>query len=263
MSAAHSHWSPAQLFWLLPLLMVLAAYCGAAVRQFRRGRHWSYWRTSGFVAGILLLLISMTPPVAELGHHSLQGHMIQHLLMGMFAPLALVLAAPVTLALRTLPATVGRRLVHFLRMPLIGALSHPVSAALLNVGGMYVLYLTPLYALSLTNPVVHVLVHLHFVIAGCLFTWAVAGPDPGPHRPGFWPRLFILFLSIAAHSLLAKFMFAYGWPRNAGHSLEDIEAAAQLMYYGGDLAELLLLVALFASRWKRWPTRHQQAQPTA
>src|SRR5690606_20169608 len=130
MSAAHSHWSPAQLFWLVPLLMVLTAYCGAAVRQFRRGRHWSYWRTSGFVAGILLLFISMTPPIADLAHHSLQGHMIQHLLMGMFAPLALVLAAPVTLALRTLPATAGRRMVHFLRTPLIGTLSHPVSAGL-------------------------------------------------------------------------------------------------------------------------------------
>src|SRR5690606_922493 len=136
---------PAQLFWLVPLLMVLVGYCGAAFDQFLRGRHWSYWRTLGFITGILLLIISLAPPVAGLAHDRLQGHMIQHLLMGMFAPLALVLAAPVTLAVRTLPVSAGRALVRVLRLPSIAVLSHPVTALLLNVGGMYVLYLTPLY----------------------------------------------------------------------------------------------------------------------
>lgn len=41
-------------------------------------------------------------------------------------------------------------------------------------------------------------------------------------------------------------MYGYPWPRHTPHSTEEICAAARLMYYGGDLAEVLLAVALFA-----------------
>jgi putative membrane protein len=60
-------------------------------------------------------------------------------------------------------------------------------------------------------------------------------------------RLTVLFLGIATHSTLAKVMYAYELPRDAGHSPEQIRAAAKLMYYGGDLAELLVAIAFFAT----------------
>lgn len=226
------------------LLGILLAYVQAARRQAWRRSRWSFWRTLSFSAGIGIILIGAAPPLADFAHHDLRGHMVQHLMLGMFAPLGLVFAAPVSLLLRSMPAEQSRKFIAFLRSPVLRLLSHPVSALLLNVGGMYLLYLTPMYAASLSSATLHGLVHLHFIVAGCLFTWAIAGPDPGPSRPSQTFRLTVLFLSIAAHAFLAKLIYAYGWPRGGGHSSEEIQAAAQLMYYGGDLAEMLLVLGL-------------------
>ena len=87
-----------------------------------------------------------------------------------------------------------------------------------------------------------------------LATWSIAGPDPAPHRSRFALRLGVLFASVATHGYLSKLMYAHRWPRGTHHALADIQEAARWMYYGGDLAEVLLAVALFAG-WhhaRRW-----------
>ena len=231
------------LLALIPAALLVA--CGWAASRKRRAGRWSAWRTASFAAGVALLFVAVSPNVAEWAHEDLRGHMFQHLLIGMYAPLALALGAPVTLLLRLLPPPGGRSVVALLATRPVRLLVHPVTAAMLDIGGMYILYLTPLYALSLVNPVVHVLVHVHFLLSGYLFAWAIAGPDPAPRRPSFPVRLIVLFTAMAGHAILAKGMYAYGLPRGGSHGIAEIEAAAQLMYYGGDLAELLLAIALF------------------
>nr|MBI1228945.1 hypothetical protein [Cytophagales bacterium] len=74
----------------------------------------------------------------------------------------------------------------------------------LNIGGMYVLYLTPLYVLSLTNPWLHHLIHLHFLLAGYLFSWSIIGPDPVPNRPSIRFRMIVLFLQLPYMPILAS-----------------------------------------------------------
>lgn len=244
--------------WLLPAIIVVAmllTYLLAARRQRDKARPWSGLRTASFAFGTATLLLAIMPPVTGIAHHDFRGHMVQHLLLGMLAPLGLVFAAPVTLALKTLPVDTGRRIVAFLHSRPVEFLSHPLTTLLLNVGGMYLLYLTPLYVATLASSTLHTLVHIHFVVAGCLFTWAIAGPDPGPRRPGFRFRLGVLFVSMATHATLAKLMYAYGWPRGTHHSLEEIQSGAKLMYYGGDLTELWLVVALFGLWYQRHGTR--------
>ena len=54
----------------------------------------------------------------------------------------------------------------------------------------------------------HRLVHLHFLAAGYLFAYSIAGPDPAPHRPSVPARLVILGVAIAAHALLAQLLYA-------------------------------------------------------
>jgi len=236
----------------LPLLLaLLALYLAGAVRRRRAGRGWSGRRCAGFALGVALMALAFAPPVAHFAHHDLRGHMLQHLLLGMFAPLPLTLGMPGSLLLRSLPAAAARAVVTMLAWRPVRLLIHPVTALALDMGGMYLLYLTPLYALSLERPPLHALMHVHFVVSGYLFTWAVAGCDPAPHRPGLRLRLTVLFLGTAAHAILAKLMYAFHWPRGTPHSLEEIQAAAQWMYYGGDLAELLLAVAFFALWFER------------
>lgn len=236
------------LFLLLPALALLLYVLAAA-----RDPRWSLGRSASFALGIGLVIAAMSPPMTDWAHADLRGHMAQHLLLGMYAPIALVLGAPVTRLLRSLPTAAGRRVVRFLDGRPLRFLVHPMTAALLDVGGMYLLYLTPLFALSTASPAVHVLVHVHFLVSGCLFTWAIVGPDAAPRRPGFRARLVVLGLAMAAHATLARLMYAHGFPR-VGAGAGEVEAAAMLMYYGGDLAELAVAVALFAG-WLRGRSR--------
>ena len=249
--AAHHAGSLAStsLFLLLVVLplAVLAAYLFAAWREISRSG-WSRFRIASFAIGIAMI-VGAVLPVGE-WQQGLRGHMAQHLLLGMFAPLALVMGAPVTLLLRSVPAGIGRFIAGLLRKRPVIVLIHPVSVLLLSTGGMYLLYLTPLFAISTTNGTLHVLVHVHFVVSGYLFAWAIAGPDPAPCRPGMPTRLAVLFTGTAAHASLGKIMYGYGFPRGVGATATELQSAAKWMYYGGDVAELLLIVA-FVATWFR------------
>lgn len=232
---------------ILLLMVPVVLYLAAAWRQHRRQRSWSRWRTLGFMLGAGLIALALSPPVSSFAHQDLRGHMAQHLLIGMFAPLGLVMAAPITLLLRTLPARRGRLVARLLRCQALHLLSHPAMALLLNMGGMYVLYLTPLYRLSLLHPALHALINLHFLAAGYLYAWSIAGPDPAPRRPGLQTRIVLLIAGIGAHAFLAQLMYAHLLPRGVPFDADEVRDAAVLMYYGGDLAELFLAVALFGS----------------
>lgn len=254
----HSHHHAASdefsfaLVGLLSLPLVMLGLYVLGLRAQRRSNGWSRWRTASFLAGSALVIAALLPPVAALAHQDLRVHMGQHLLLGMLGPIGLVLGAPVTLALRSLPTAQARLLSRALRSRPIHLISHPAIALVLNIGGMVALYATPLYAAMATSPTLHLLVHLHFLAAGCLYSWAIAGVDPGPKKPHAY-RLVVLFLGMAVHATLSKAMYAYGWPRGTSHGTAEIEQAAQIMFYGGDVSELLLAVALFAT-WKTWGT---------
>ncbi len=70
-------------------------YLVLAYRQRDAARGWSSWRTASFLTGCTVLALALTRGSA--GLHDFRGHMLQHLAVGMIAPLLLVLAAPVTL----------------------------------------------------------------------------------------------------------------------------------------------------------------------
>lgn len=237
------------LLLILPTAILLI-YLSGALRLCRRS-HWPTWRMVSFSCGTLLIIIALLPPVAHWAHHDLRGHMAQHLLLGMFGPAGLVFGAPGTLLLRTAPARLSRRLMSMLNPRPVRLLIHPLTAAILDVGGMYLLYLTPLYGFSMRSPGLMGLVHLHFVLSGYLFTWSIAGPDPAPRRPGEHLRLAVLFFATAAHAILAKIMYAGAYPAGTGATLDDLHSAAEWMYYGGDLAELIIIFAFFAHYYKR------------
>lgn len=235
---------------LLGLVIILAAYWAGALRLRQQGKRWSYWRGASFTLGVALLLAALSPPLVTLAGRIFPAHMVQHLLLGMLAPLPLALAAPVTLLLATLSGRARRPFTRLLHARPVRLLASPVTTGLLDIGGLYVLYLTPVYAAMVTSARLHTLVMLHLFVAGYLFTWSLAGRDPAPGRPSLRTRLIVLILAAGAHATLSKLIYAHGVPGSTSHSLAQIQAGAQVMYYGGDLAELLLAVALFAG-WYR------------
>lgn len=244
---------PAVLPTLLVLLACAVGYACLARRARRRNpvQGWSAWRTAAWITGLVLPAAAVLPPVAPFAHRDFRGHMVQHMLLGMYAPLALILAAPVTLLLRTLPVRRARRVTAVLHSRPARLISHPAVALLLSTGSLAVLYFTPLYDSAMAHPAGHWLLHAHFLLSGCLFAHVIAGPDPAPARPGVRTRLVYLGCAIAVHAVVAQLMYGGFWVR-VHAPVPEVRGGAEIMYYGGDIGELLLAAALVAT-WRPAP----------
>ncbi|TDE08354.1 cytochrome c oxidase assembly protein [Jiangella asiatica] len=254
--------------WALPVLIAAAMillYLAGVGRLARATRPWPVARTASFVTGALVLAVAVSPPVEALTGGDPRGHMVQHLLIGMYVPIAMVLGAPMTLLLTCLSPGHTGGMARVLRSRSVHVLAHPITAGTIATAGLYVLYLTPLYTVSTDSVVVHHAVHVHFLFSGYLFAWSIAGPDPAPRRPGMPARAGVLIVTAGAHAYLAKLLYARAaeLPPGAGHEPDHIQQAAQLMYYGGDIAELALATALFTG-WlaRRRRDRARRISPT-
>lgn len=257
MTGGHTgHSEAAGLLAAMPVAVVVAAaaaYLLLALARCREPRGWSGRRTAVFLAGTGLLVLALAPALPPFPARDFRGHMYQHLLIGMYAPVGLALGAPVTLLLRSLPAGTARRLGRLLRARPLHLLAHPLCALTLNLGGLAVLYFTPLYAAAAENPGLHGAVMIHFLAAGYLFAWVVAGPDPAPRRPSVPARLVLLGAAIAGHAVLSQLIYAGLFVQVPAPAVQ-LRQAGELMYYGGDIAELLLAFALVSS-WRPGRTR--------
>ncbi|MFQ1000411.1 cytochrome c oxidase assembly protein [Modestobacter sp. SSW1-42] len=229
---------------VLGCVLAAAVYLGAAhlVPAVRGRAPWPVRRTAAWLGGLACVVAALTGPPAT-AHGDLHAHMAGHLLLGMVAPLLLVLARPVTLALRTLPLAGARRLSRVLRSAPLRVLGDPFVAVALNAGGLWVLYGTGLLTAMTHSPGLHQLVSVHVLLTGWLATAAVLALDPAPHRRGVGARAVALAAGAAAHDVLAKHLYAH--PPAGTVRAED---GAQLMYDGGTVVHLLVAAVL----WRQW-----------
>jgi putative membrane protein len=261
MDHLHSGGLASGLVLALPVALAMALYLGAVTAQARRGTPWPWHRTVFWTIGVTAAASGFVGPMADAAHRSFLGHMLTHLVVGMAAPVLLVLAAPVTLALRAMDIVPARRLARLLNSAPLRVLTNPVVAAALNVGGLWMLYRTPLFAATQTNTLLHGAVMAHVFLAGYLFTAAIIPVDPAPHRASFPVRTAVLVLALAAHEILAKSVYAHP---PVGVAPTDAEAGALVMYYAGDAIDVLIIALLFA-QWYRHAgktlSRSLRAQP--
>lgn len=237
--------------WWLPLLLIIPAalaYTWGVLRLQRRGDQWPASRSVAAVAGFAVLTGALMPPLVDTMDFPV--HIVQHLMLAMAAPLMFALSAPVTLALRTAPQPSRRILLVALHSRPARAFNTAPVVLVLELGGMYAYYLTGLFAATQRHPWLHLLVHTHMFLAGCLLSWFLVGRDPMPHRPSTRQAVMVLVLVAGSHDLLAKLMYAHLLPRGGGDPAQ-IQLGAQIMFYGGDAIETALAVALLAGWYAR------------
>ena len=248
--------------WVAAVLAVavITAYLAGMRKLRRRGGNWPVGRPVLWTVGCLCAVAAVLGPLADRAHHEFGAHMAGHVLLGMLAPLLLVSAAPITLALRVLPVRRARPLARLLASRLPATLTNPAVAAVLDIGGLWMLYRTELYSLMSTKPWLHAVVGIHVLVAGYLFTFAIlGGPDPAPHRPRAGYRAAVLVAALAAHNILAKSLYAVP---PEGVPPEQATVAGQLMYYGGAPVEIALIVLLCRSWLVLRPEKaHPRSEP--
>lgn len=199
--------------WRFDLLLgVVAAvlaggYVVGVLRLRRRGDSWPPGRLVAWLFGCAALLFTTGSGVRAYGSAMFSVHMGEHMALNMFIPVFLVLGAPITLALRALPAAgaghpPGPRewLLWLVHSPVSRFLSHPATAFVLFVGSLYAVYFTPAFDTLVRYHWGHEFMSLHFLITGYLFFWGIIGIDPGPKRLPFIGRLGMLFAVMPFHA---------------------------------------------------------------
>lgn len=231
-----------------------------------RGDSWPLARTMAFVGGGMgLFALATSGGLAAYDTVLLSVHMVQHMLLTMLVPLFLALGAPVTLALRTLPARPRGWLLAVLHSRVARVLTFAPLTFLLFVISPWALYYSGWYEASLRSDYVHVMMHLHLVLVGSLFFWPLVGVDPLPGRVAYPFRLLTVFLTLPFHAFLGvtimgqEELIAGDWyralPAETGLTWLPDPAAEQhlaggILWGSGDLVGLVFLGVLFV-QWVR------------
>jgi putative copper resistance protein D len=204
------------VLWACAAVAGLVVYLRWVLRLRRRGDSWPWARTASWTVGMVLFFWTTSGGAAMYGHVLFSAHMVQHMLLAMVVPIFLALSAPVTLALRALPArsSAGARggadadlsrgprewLLALVHSRWGRFFAHPVVAAVNFAGSMIVFYWTGVFEWALTSGFGHVVMVVHFSLAGYLFVNALVGIDPGPTRLPYPQRLLLLFATMAFHA---------------------------------------------------------------
>lgn len=259
--------------WRLEILsaFVIAALCVVYVRWVRRlrrrGDAWPWYRTASFLAGMALIAWITQGAPAVYGMVTFSGHMMEHMLLAMAAPLPIVLAAPVTLALRALPSrTDGTRgprewLRVIVESRVMRFLAHPVIAAVNFAGSLVVFYYSGLFPFVLGNHAGHLWMIVHFTLAGYLFANALVGIDPGPKRPPYPLRVLLLFATMAFHAFFgvslttSEVLLAPRWYGLMGRdwgadAITDQQTGGAIAWGLGEIPVLLLAIGVLVA-WRR------------
>ncbi len=253
--------------------IVLAATYLLAVRRLRRrGDAWPVGRTVSWLAGCTGLLLATSSGIGRYGPAMFSVHMAQHMILGMLVPILLVLAAPVTLALRTLPVagrggSPGPRewLLVGVHSPVARWLTHPLVSLPLFVGSYYALYFSDIFPAALREHWAHQAMNLHFLLVGGLFFWPLVGIDPSPRRLLPAARLGIVFASVPFHAFFGVALMsantviggdyyrslALPWVPDA---LVDQKLGGGLAWASGEVPLLLVVMALLI-QWSRQDER--------
>ena len=254
------------------LITIVALYIKGVVILKKRGDSWPVGRTISFALGVAVLDFATSGGLGVYALFSFEYHMIAHMVIGMVAPIGLVLGAPITLALRTLPQgrTPEERGVRGMLIALLHSrysivLTNPITALALFDGSLFVLYFTDLFGNLMQSHVGHLFMNLHFLLAGYLFFYVIIGIDPNPKKIPHLFRIVILFAAMSIHAFFAIALLAtttlidkgfYGSLNTPwlGDVLADQHAAGSIAWGMGEVPIILALIATFI-QWMRDDSR--------
>jgi cytochrome c oxidase assembly factor CtaG len=229
---------------IVPTLVAAAFYVRRVLTLRDRGTPVPGWRIALFATGILTLLVAFVSPVHALGERMFSFHMLQHVLLGDLAPLALLggLTGPI---LR--PALRWLYWFRFLANPLVAL---PVWAV-----NLYAWHLPFLYDAALRHDLVHALEHFCFFTGGLIMWLPVVETLPAPEWFGTGAKLGYIAVVRIVETILGNIFFWSGtvfytvyahqnrlWGMSA---LEDQGLAGGVMMIEGSIVTLVALAWLF------------------
>ena len=250
------------------LVIAVALYIKGVMVLTKRGDKWPVGRTISFAIGISTVDFATSGGLGLYAHFSFSWHMIAHMTLGMIAPIAIVLSAPITLALRTLPQ--GRNpeergvrgtLLSALHSRYSSIIVNPVGALIIFDGSLFLLYFTSLFGKLMNSHAGHLFMSVHFLLAGFLFFHVIIGIDPNPKRPPFLVRIVTLLAAMSIHAFFSVALMSSSTLIDSGYFaalqtpwvgdlLADQNKGGAIGWAMGEIPILIALVATFIM-WTR------------
>lgn len=250
------------------LILAVALYVKGAVVLARRGDKWPVGRTISFALGISAIDFATSGGLGVYAHFAFSWHMVAHMVLGMIAPIGIVLGAPITLALRTLPQSrngeeLGVRglLITALHSRYARVLTNPVVALAIFDGSLFALYFTSLFSGMMQSHQGHLFMNVHFILAGILFFHVIVGVDPNPKKVPHIVRIVILFAAMSIHAFFSIALMSASTLLDGGYFaslqrpwatdlLADQHLGGAIGWAMGEIPILLALIATFI-QWIR------------
>lgn len=164
------------------------------------------WRLISYLLGIICVVLALLSPIETLSGQFFFMHMIQHLLMMMFAPPLLLVANPFPMVIWGLPSRwridIGR-LLFTKKSPVRRVLTQITKPGIGLVS--YFIFLwgwhdPNMYNWTLQNGVVHDIEHVTFFLPAMLSWWGITGAAPYFHKKlNFTVRIALALISLPAN----------------------------------------------------------------
>ena len=250
------------------LIFAVALYIKGVLILSRRGVKWPVGRTIAFAIGISAVDFATSGGLGVYSRFAFSNHMMAHMVLGMIAPIGIVLGAPITLALRTLPQARNKEewgvrgaFIAILHSRLSRIYTNPVVALAIFDGSLFALYFTPLFGNLMQGHSGHFFMSLHFLLAGILFFQVLIGIDPMPNKIPHLVKIIIIFAAMSIHAFFSiSVMSATTLLDNGFFALLERPWATDLLAdqklggsIGWAMGEIPILLALFATfmQWQR------------
>src|ERR671938_1154512 len=244
---------------LLPTLLVAVLYARRMRTLRRRGTPVERWRPWVFGLGIGLVLVALASPIDAFGEEEfLSFHMLQHVILGDLAPLALVagFSGPI------LRPVLALRPVNALRF-----LAHPLVALPLWTIDLYVWHVPFLYQAALHHDAIHALEHLLFFTCGGLMWAPVLEVLPAPMWFGTGMKLGYIAVVRVLETILGNVFiwsstvfypyYEHAHPRWGISALHDQGLAGSGMILEGSIVTIAALAWLFLRLAREGELRQQ------
>jgi putative copper resistance protein D len=256
------------IFMIGLLVLAVALYIKGVVILTRRGDKWPIGRTISFALGISAIDFATSGGLGVYAHFAFSWHMVAHMVLGMIAPIGIVLGAPITLALRTLPQSrdgqeLGVRglLIKALHSRYARVLTNPVVALAIFDGSLFALYFTSLFGGMMQSHQGHLFMSIHFILTGILFFHVIVGVDPNPRKVPHIIRIVILFAAMSIHAFFSVALMSASTLIDGGYFeslqrpwsldlLADQRTGGAIGWAMGEIPILIALVATFI-QWMR------------
>ena len=256
------------IFMIGLLVLAVALYIKGVVILTRRGDKWPVGRTISFALGISAIDFATSGGLGVYAHFAFSWHMVAHMVLGMIAPIGIVLGAPITLALRTLPQSrdgqeLGVRglLIKALHSRYARVLTNPVVALAIFDGSLFALYFTSLFGGMMQSHQGHLFMSIHFILTGILFFHVIVGVDPNPRKVPHIIRIVILFAAMSIHAFFSVALMSASTLIDGGYFeslqrpwsldlLADQRTGGAIGWAMGEIPILIALVATFI-QWMR------------